>query len=109
MREGPMHPRDFARPPVDSDLHGAARPVGAGKIDAFLDLDPIFVGVESPDVAVRKHEHGAMTVGQLVGLDGWMQMKPHRELIRHVLRDQVAVGGDKQIFAVDAIAGQRKL
>ena len=86
MGEGPMHARNLAGAAVDHDLHGAARPVGAGQIDAFLDLDPILVGVEGPDVAVRQHQHGAMAVGQLVGLDGRMQMEPHRELVGHVRR-----------------------
>ena len=51
MGEGPVHARHVARVAVDHDLHGAARPVGPGEIDAFLKLHPLLVGVEGPHFA----------------------------------------------------------
>src|SRR5262245_66679313 len=50
--EAPLHPHRLARAAVDHELHGAARAVRPGEIDALLDVDLVLVGVDGPDLLV---------------------------------------------------------
>src|SRR5207248_2953575 len=57
--ERPTHPRYVARAAVNDELYGAARPIRAGEIDAFLDVDAVALGAERPHPLVRPGEHGS--------------------------------------------------
>ena len=107
QRERPLHPHHFAGAAVDHDLHGAARPVGAGEIDALLEVDAVLVGAERPHLLVRQHQHGAVRVGQPVGLDGRMQMEAHRELVAAGRRG-VALDRREHVLAVEPLAVGRE-
>src|SRR5258708_30287374 len=62
-RKSPAHPRHVARPAVDDQLHGAARTIGPGEIDALLDLDAVPIGAKRPHLPVRRREHRAVPIG----------------------------------------------
>src|SRR6185295_3690873 len=101
VREGPVHARHLAGVAIDDDLHGAARPVGSGEIDALLQLHLLLVGVEDPHLAVRQHQHGAVTVVAAARLDQGMQVEAHRELILDAGGQARAARRHKRVFAIE--------
>src|SRR5262249_24146515 len=87
--------------------HSTARSIWAGEIDALLDLDAVAVGAKRPHLPVRLGQHGAVPVGQPVGLNRWMQVEAHGELIA-IGRNEFSACWRKQIFAVEPAPVGRK-
>src|ERR1700709_2328167 len=79
VAQGPVHAADLAALARDHDLDGPARSVLAAQIDAFLDLQMVFVRLEVPHVLVGQDQRDAAAVGLARRLDARMQVETHRE------------------------------
>ena len=104
VAEAPAHGRRLAHASVDHDLHGSSRAVVAGQEYAFLKLDCVGQGRESPQVAVVQQKYHASSIGQPACLDRGVQMEADREFVRGIRGKGLAAGPGKSVLAVERAA-----
>src|SRR5215467_9218368 len=105
VAERPVHPADLVGLAHDHELDGAARAVLAAQINALLELHPVLMRVEVPDVLVGKDQDDAVTVAQPRRPHARMEMESQRELVvRRAAWRHALVGRQKEILAVDLVA-----
>src|SRR6202048_205687 len=84
----------------DHDLGGAAGAVVPRQEYAVFQFDLVVGRLESPDVAVRQHQHHAAPIAAPAGLHRRMQVKPHR-VVGLVALDAGARGRRHRVLAVE--------